>query len=487
MSSSPPGRPAPLGLLWWALPPLLLYAVYWKGLFVWFHGDDFTLIEHVRAPAQQFWTSLFEPRAQGTYRTLSERLFFYYFHQSFGLNAFPFRILAFSTQVVNLWLFGALLRRAGQTRSAAVAAACLWAVHHGTSGTMSWSSSYNQALFSFFLLISLHGFQAFLATGKLRFYALQWITFLSGFLALETIVIYPAIALGYALARSHRRWVWALPMFLGSAAIAWVQLQATPPGATGGAYSMSFSPLHWASALGFYLELAFSGIAGPLTAWTLAAALVAFGIWRATRADWMALFGLYWFLVALSPYLPLGGHLSDYYLFLPSAGLALTGGIAFDAAWRAGWLTRAAAVALLAVFLPGSLRYSDSIVDYSYRTSLRCRNLVTGLRYARVRHPDKTILLASVDEGFFYASIYHDLFKFSGDWDVYLAPDANSIRQRPDRDNISRFFMPPDDALRATLRGDIVVYDASGFQLRAITSLYRAYAPARLEVMLRGR
>ncbi|MEZ5361376.1 MAG: hypothetical protein R2748_03285 [Bryobacterales bacterium] len=36
-------------LLWWALPPLLLYAVYWKGLFVWFHGDDFTLIEHVRA------------------------------------------------------------------------------------------------------------------------------------------------------------------------------------------------------------------------------------------------------------------------------------------------------------------------------------------------------------------------------------------------------------------------------------------------------
>ena len=56
---------------------------------------------------------LFEPRAQGTYRTLSERLFFYYFHQWFGLNAFPFRLLPFVTQIVNLWLFGALLRRAG--------------------------------------------------------------------------------------------------------------------------------------------------------------------------------------------------------------------------------------------------------------------------------------------------------------------------------------------------------------------------------------
>ena len=99
-------------------------------------------------------------------------------------------------------------------------------------------------------------------------------------------------------------------------------------------------------------------------------------------------------------------------------------------------------------------------------------------------HPDKTILLTSMDEVFFYASIYHDLFRFVGDWDVYLAPDSNSVRQRPDRDSIDRFVMPPDDALRATLRGDVAVYDASGMRLRAITSIYRAYAPARLEGML---
>ena len=481
-------RPLPernrAGLLWWAVPPLLLYAVYWKGLFVWFHGDDFTLIEHVRAPANEFWALLFEPRAQGTYRTLSERLFFYYFHQWFGLNGFPFRVLPFATQVVNLWLLGALLMKAGAGRGAAVTAACFWAVHHGLSGTMSWSSSYNQALFSFFLLISLLGFQAFLRGGGLGFYLLQWVTFLSGFLALETIVIYPAIALGYALAFARKRWFWALPMFLGSGLIAWVQLQATPPGAGSGAYHMSFNPLDWAVALRYYVDLAFAGSSDAWAAWLLAGALAAFAAWKAVRGDMAPLFGWYWFLAALVPYLPLGGHLSDYYLFLPSAGIAITAGAAVVEAWRRGWVARATAAALLAVFLNGSLRYSDSIVEYSYTTSIRCRNLVTGLRYARALHPDKTILLASIDDVFFYASIYHDLFKLAGVWDVYLAPDANSVRQRPDRANIDRFLMPPDDALRATLRGDVVVYDASGMRLRGITSLYSAYAPARLEGML---
>lgn len=485
MSQSAADRPSRLSLLWWALPPLVLYAVYWKGLFVWFHGDDFTLIEHVRAPAEQFWASLFEPRAQGTYRTLSERLFFYYFHHWFGLNGFPFRVMAFSTQAVNLWLFGALLRRSGAGRAVAVTAACCWAAHHGLSGTMSWSSSYNQALFSFFLLVSLLGFQAFLETGKLRYYLLQWVTFLAGFLALETIVVYPAVALGLAVAFHRKRWAWALPMFLGSALIAWVQLEATPPGSGGGgAYSMSFNPLDWLGAMRYYVELAFGGSSGAGAAWLVFAGLAGYAVWRASRGGLAPLFGLYWFFVALTPYLPLGSHLSDYYLFLPVAGIAIAAGYALLGAWESGWIGRAAAAVLLAVFLNGSLRYSHSIVDYSYRTGLRCRNLVTGLRYARARHPGKAILLTSIDDTFFYASIYHDLFKLAGVWDVYLAPDANSVRQRADRANIDRFRMPPDDALRATLRDDVVVYDASGVRLREITSLYRAYAPARLEGML---
>jgi hypothetical protein len=273
-------------------------------------------------------------------------------------------------------------------------------------------------------------------------------------------------------------------MFAGSAAMAWIQLRATPPSSGGGAYSMSFHPLDWLGALRYYVELAFGGSSGPGAAWLVAGALAGFAVWRARAGDFMPLLGWYWFLVALAPYLPLGSHLSDYYLFLPSAGIAIAGGYALCAAWRSGWPARVAAAAILAVFLHGSLGYSGSIVDYSYRTGLRCRNLVTGLRYARARHPDKTILLTSIDDTFFYASIYHDLFKLAGVWDVYLAPDASSVRQRPDRASIDRFIMPPDDALRATLRGDVAVYDASGVRLRAITSLYQAYAPARLEGMI---
>ncbi|MEZ5361375.1 MAG: hypothetical protein R2748_03280 [Bryobacterales bacterium] len=193
--------------------------------------------------------------------------------------------MAFGTQVVNLWLFGALLRRAGLTQGAAVAASCLWAIHHGLSGTMSWSSSYNQALFSLFLLVSLLGFQAFLRSGSLGYYLLQWATFLAGFLALETIVIYPALALGYALAFERKRWAWALPMFLGSALIAWVQLQATPPGAGGGAYHMSLNPLHWIGALRFYCELVFAGSSSAWAAWVIAVPLAAFAGWKSLQAS----------------------------------------------------------------------------------------------------------------------------------------------------------------------------------------------------------
>src|SRR5205807_2396610 len=55
-------------------------------------------------------------------------------------------------------------------------------------------------------------------TGRIRYYAGQWLTFLLGFGALELNVVYPAIALLYALCCA-RRLVWkTLPMFAVSAA-----------------------------------------------------------------------------------------------------------------------------------------------------------------------------------------------------------------------------------------------------------------------------
>ncbi|PYT10738.1 MAG: hypothetical protein DMG59_28070 [Acidobacteria bacterium] len=74
------------------LPPLVCLIVFWRVPFTWFISDDFAWLS---LPLQvhslnDFWDAVFTPRAQGTVRVLSERLFFLVFSSLFGLHArFP--------------------------------------------------------------------------------------------------------------------------------------------------------------------------------------------------------------------------------------------------------------------------------------------------------------------------------------------------------------------------------------------------------------
>ncbi len=88
--------------LYWTIPAFLSLLLYYRGLWCWFQGDDFSLLLLVSLPDHEFWPALWQPRAQGTLRPLSERLFFYYFYHWFGLDAFPYWLLVFATHVVNL-------------------------------------------------------------------------------------------------------------------------------------------------------------------------------------------------------------------------------------------------------------------------------------------------------------------------------------------------------------------------------------------------
>ncbi|MEZ5361374.1 MAG: hypothetical protein R2748_03275 [Bryobacterales bacterium] len=190
-------------------------------------------------------------------------------------------------------------------------------------------------------------------------------------------------------------------------------------------------------------------------------------------------------MAGLTPYLPLGEHLSDYYLFLPSAGLAIAGGLAMVAAWRAGWGARRRRRRCWLSSWLGRCAIRSRLSTTAIARSIRCRNLVTGLRHARVRHPDKTILLTSIDEVFFYASIYHDLFKLAGVWDVYLAPDANSVSQRPDRASTSTASswrpMTPCGRRYATTWRSMTPRGCGSEEPHPFNG---AYAPGRLATML---
>lgn len=458
---------------------MLLLTVYWPGLWTWFHTDDFSLLWMARLPAHEFWGQLFEPRAQGTYRWLSERLYFYLLYQEFGWNAFPYRVVAFATQIVNLWLLVALVRRLGGSLAVGGGAAALWAVHHGMAVSMSWSSAYNQVLCAMFLLTALLAFIRFTRTGGIGWYTLQWLLFLVGFGALETIAVYPVLALLYCLLFARSRWAWPLPMLLGSAAMVWFQLGVA--GDRGGSlYRPSLAPADLVGGLLHYVGNVSAGHVTAPAGLLVGAATLAAAIWAARRGDWTPAFGWGWFLVTLTPYLPLAEHRSDYYLAIPAAGAAVAFAGGVRAIWSSGWALRAVAATTLAVHLYGAVSFGLDRAESNWARSIRCRNMITGLAHVRAEHPRKTIVLTGFDNDFFYGSIYQDILPLAEIYDVYLAPDANSVRQWPGYRPIGRWFLTDQQALLGIARDTILVYDVSGFRLREVTRAYKRYAPLRL-------
>jgi hypothetical protein len=463
---------------YWFVPALLSLCLFYRGLWCWFHRDDFALLLMVQLPDHQFWPQLWQPRAQGTFRPLSERLFFYYFYHWFGLNAFPYRLLAFATLTVNLWLVAIVARRLTGRHWAGFAAACLWGLHHSLATSMAWSSAYNNMLCTFFLLLSFWLFLQFTSTGNWIYYIAQWVTFLLGFGALEAIVIYPGLLLAYVVLQQRRFWPHLIPMLLASAGLAWLQLRAAPPPAEG-LYRPSYG-FELIQGFGIYAKWALAADASVWVALVLAGALLGFTAWRALQKDWRGLFFLVWFAGALAPYLPLAAHRSRYYLVIPFLGLAMLGGWALVEACNAGRRYRLAGVASLVLFLPPTIQYATDNLSYDYRWSIAARNLLSGVSQARAEHPNKTILLSNVPHELFYVAVYHQAFRLISVYDVYLTPDHKNIERMSGYEPIDRFFLSREETLRALALERAVVYEAAGPRLKEITRTYAALAPLKL-------
>jgi len=506
-------------VLYWVLPAIPFLWLYHRGLWCWFFGDDFSLLLLAAFPDKEFWEAFFQPRAQGTFRPLSERLFFYFFYGWFGFDAFPYRLLVFGTQIVNLWLLAALTNRLTGKRLAGFAAASLWGVHHGLSTSMTWTSAYNQVLCAFFLLLSFLLFLRFAESGRRRYYAAQWITFTLGLGALETMVVYPVVLLAYVLIAHRRLWRHAAVMLPGSVAFAWMQLSAAPT-ASEGVYQTNFGLASLAAGFWHYTQRALVAdeLAGIAIAMVVAA--VAFAGYQAWRGVLLGGFLLAWFAITLGPYLPLPDHRLDYYLVLPSMGIAMLAGWALPLAFGsklgsalgssppAGAVNEESqtiadnsrlkpaltifernparivfqvGVALFAAtFVFASAGRADREVSYFQPLSLAVKQLVSDTSRVRAEFPGKTILLANVPEMVFYLSMVHDAFRAVGVYEVYLTPDSQ-INQRADVEHpIEKYFLPASETLIALERQQALVFDASGPRLLDITPQYSKLAPLKL-------
>ena len=509
-------------VLYWVLSAIPFLWLYHRGLWCWFFGDDFSLLLLAAFPDKEFWEAFFQPRAQGTFRPLSERLFFYFFYGWFGFDAFPYRLLVFGTQIVNLWLLAALTNRLTGKRLAGFAAASLWGVHHGLSSSMTWTSAYNQVLCAFFLLLSFLLFLRFAESGRKRYYAAQWITFALGLGALETMVVYPAVLLAYVLIAHRRLWRHAAVMLPGSAAFAWMQLSAAPT-ASEGVYQTNFGLASLAAGFWHYTQRALVADEIASLAIAMVIAAVAFAAYQAWRGVLLGVFMLAWFAITLGPYLPLPDHRLDYYLVLPSMGIAMLTGwaaslafVAFGSGARpalgssppagavvqkpqtaaessrlrlvetiferapARIVFQVGVVLFAGTFVFASAGRADREVSYFQPLSLAVKQLVSDTSRVRAEYPGKTILLANVPEMVFYLSMVHDAFRAVGVYDVYLTPDSR-ISQRADVEHpIEQYFFPASETLIALERRQALVFDASGPRLLNITPRYSKLAPLKL-------
>jgi hypothetical protein len=465
---------------WWAAPSLLCLVLYWPGLTAWFRGDDFAWLGAgiYNQNFHDLLVSIFGPKAQGTIRPLSERLFFMLGFQLFGLDALPFRIVVFATHFANLALASWIGARLTGSRAAGVAACVLWLANSSNILPLSWTCVYNQVLCGFFLLLTFHFLLRYVETGAPRYWWWQWTAFVAGFGAQELNVVYPAIAASYTLLCARKYFRRTLPMFAASALYAVVHQWAAPT-AKSGDYAMHFTGAmlrtlgkYWTWSVGptyLFTPLTLPGWVLPASVAVVSAGLLWFAAEKLRSGARAAAFCLAWYLILLAPVLPLRDHMTEYYVFLPVLGLAWLGG------WALAQAHRGMAVTLAAIYMAIQLPTTIATERWSHDLSMRARALVEGVESAHAQHPKQSILLEGVNTDLFWNAVLDRPFRLFGLDNVYLTPGSErNIEAHPDLGNVSDYVLPSGVVASGLAHDELVVYDVRGPRLRNITSAYAA-------------
>ena len=440
-----------------ALPVLLLLLLYWPALTAWFFQDDFGWLNlhHDVHSARDLGRVLFAPKAHGNMRPLGENAFWLVLPMIFGAQPLPLHLAAFLTLSASLLLLGSIARRLTGSHLAAFAAQVLWMVNIGLAPALGWSSIFNQVLSAFFFLLAFYFLLRYTESRRRAHWVAQWAAFLLGLGALEINVTYPAVACLYALLFARKLIRKLLPMFAISALAVFLHFHFAPPAATG-AYApvvdgrlLSTMSTYWVWAL------------GPMPVWlmlALTAATVLLVVYGFRARQNAALLALGWFFIPLVPYLPLPEHKMDYYLAVPSIGIALLGAVAIRAPWR--MLTAACMLVYFGASIPKSL----TTARWEHKRGERMENLVLGVEEVRAAAPAKIVLLEGVDTDLFFSGLADLPFRSLRIPRVYLAPAVFDTIQAP-RALLSKYVLPAAIARREVDGGSALLYRFDGTML----------------------
>src|SRR5450759_4807225 len=372
------------------LPVLLLLILYWPGLTTWFYQDDFGWLNlrHDVHLTRDLAGALLAPKAHGNMRPLGENAFWLGLSAIFGVEPLPFHICTFLTQSASLLLLGSIVRRLVAWAPAGLCAQLLWLVNCGLAPAMGWSSIYNQVLSAFFFLLAFYFLLRHIETGRRSHEMAHWTAFVLGLGALEINVVYPALAALYVVFHARPFLKKILPMFAVSLAAVLAHFYFAPP-PHAGVYAPRVD-----AAIGATLWTYWRWALGPMP--ELAAALVAASLlaligWGRRRGESAELLGAGWFVFPLLPYLPLPDHKMDYYLAVPSIGIAMLGAYAVGNMMKFGVVGRPAAVLVILIYATTSLQASWTVPRWQHARAAKVEDLVLGVEEIHQAAPGKII------------------------------------------------------------------------------------------------
>ncbi|BDC52561.1 hypothetical protein F183_A48760 [Bryobacterales bacterium F-183] len=437
----------------WLAAVAVCFGVYWQAFDVWFLMDDFAWLGlKQEIDAGGGLAVLFEPRAQGTVRLFSERLYFFGLSSIFGIDPLPFRLIAFGCQLAVLWLLVRIAAFLGGTWMQALAAGVVYAASAHLARPLMWAASFNQILASLCLLLAFW----FLLRG--RWWA-QYAVYLVWFGVLETAVVYPALATLYCWLFAREQW--RRTLWLWPPALLFVVLHLfVIPRPSGNEYAAVYD-LGMLASLGEYSWMAAGAFGVALLGWA---------VWRAAKErDFLPLYFAAWFVVLLAPVLPLQNRISGYYLALPLTGVALLAGTV------RGRVAGMVELAVCAGYVWMSASAARPEIDFFLTASQRIQNLLeNGSTAARAKGAD-TVLLSGIDTELFNTGLQDTPFRLYGLNKVYLVPGSESgIRARADLGGVSAYKISQRQAVEALESGKTIVLSIAGDRVSDATNRYRS-------------
>ncbi len=473
------------GLLLSAAAMVFCCILYKYGFQAWFQEDDFAWLGLrllVHSPRDLLHV-MFAPMAGGSMRTISERAFFLGFYSLFGLNALPYRLAVFATQLGNIALLSAIAQSLLKWRPAIFWAPVLWVANSALAWPLVWTAAYNEILCSFIFLLSFYALLRYTQTGSARFNYLQWIVFLIGFGVLEINVMYPLIAILYTFlfARDYlKRAMW----LLAPSVIFAVIHSAVRPPAGNNVYALHFDfsafttlLAYWNRALGpaaaaeTFPQIHFAPV---ILTCLLSLALLSLAIARIRHGDRLPIFFLGWFVIVLAPFLPVRNHISDYYLTVPLIGLALLGAWAIGVCSNGTVIHKTIAALAVAIYLICCVPTARKLSKSAFANSVPVKKLVTGVSSISKAHPGKIILLDGVDQNLFWNGVYDRPFRLIGSVEVYLTPEtAQRIPPSPELGNVAEYTLPYTGVLSGLAQNRLLVYHVQDGELQDITAVFK--------------